>query len=354
MLDILQQWYHRHFTDPQAVILLLLLLLGVVVIVTMGEILAPVIAAVVMAFVLEWHVTLVQRFKIPRKPAFYFVYCVFISLFLITIFALVPLLWRQTHLLIEDAPRMLSVWQDQLALLPVYYPEIFAQEQIDDMIRNMRGQTARFGQTLLSVSLSSIPAILTFVVYVIIVPLMVFFFMKDREDMITWFSDLMPNERGLTVRVWEEVHEQLGNYIIGKVGEIVIVGVVSCITYVLLDLKYAILLGALTGLSVLVPYVGATVIAIPVIVMGLFQWGLTAQFWYICIAYGVIQAIDGNILAPLLFSEAVSIHPVAIIIAVVFFGGIWGFWGVFFSIPLAILVKAVLNCWPKPTPVPQL
>jgi len=65
------------------------------------------------------------------------------------------------------------------------------------------------------------------------------------------------------------------------------------------------------------------------------------------LVYGIIQALDGNLLVPLLFSEAVNLHPVAIIIAIIFFGGMWGLWGVFFAIPLATLVKAVLNAWPE-------
>jgi putative permease len=67
------------------------------------------------------------------------------------------------------------------------------------------------------------------------------------------------------------------------------------------------------------------------------------------LAYGIIQALDGNIIVPLLFSEAVNLHPVTIIIAVIFFGGLWGFWGVFFAIPLATLVKAVINAWTSTT-----
>jgi len=60
----------------------------------------------------------------------------------------------------------------------------------------------------------------------------------------------------------------------------------------------------------------------------------------------VIQMLDGNVLVPLLFSEAVDLHPVAIVIAVLFFGGLWGLWGVFFAIPLATLVNAILSAWP--------
>jgi putative permease len=69
------------------------------------------------------------------------------------------------------------------------------------------------------------------------------------------------------------------------------------------------------------------------------------------LAYGIIQALDGNVIVPLLFSEAVNLHPVTIIIAVIFFGGLWGFWGVFFAIPLATLVKAVINAWTSTTQV---
>jgi len=63
--------------------------------------------------------------------------------------------------------------------------------------------------------------------------------------------------------------------------------------------------------------------------------------------YVTIHVLDGNILVPILFSEAVNLHPVAIIVAVLVFGGIWGFWGIFFAIPLATLVKALLNAWPR-------
>ena len=71
---------------------------------------------------------------------------------------------------------------------------------------------------------------------------------------------------------------------------------------------------------------------------------------WVMIAYGIIQALDGNVLVPILFSEAVNLHPVAIIVAVLVFGGFWGLWGVFFAIPLATLVKAILSAWPKELP----
>jgi len=139
----------------------------------------------------------------------------------------------------------------------------------------------------------------------------------------------------------------MGNYIRGKVNEIFIVAMFTYIPIVIMELHYAPLLAVLTGLSVIVPYVGSIIVTIPVVLVAYFQWGLDSSFWWLMGIYVTIHVLDGNILVPILFSEAVNLHPVAIIVAVLVFGGIWGFWGIFFAIPLATLVKALLNAWPR-------
>jgi len=165
--------------------------------------------------------------------------------------------------------------------------------------------------------------------------------------MLVWMTSYLPQERALAARVWIEMNQQIANYIRGKMTEIIIVGVITYIVFALMGLHYAMLLGALVGLSVVIPYIGAAAVTLPVAAIAYYQWGFEPQFGYLLLAYGVIQALDGNLVVPWLFSEAVNLHPVAIIIAVLVFGGIWGIWGVFFAIPLATLVKAVLNAWPR-------
>ena len=85
----------------------------------------------------------------------------------------------------------------------------------------------------------------------------------------------------------------------------------------------------------------------PVVLIAYFQWGISSDFYYLVAVYFIIQALDGNVMVPLLFSEAVNLHPVVIILAVLVFGGLWGLWGVFFAIPLATLFKAVISAWPR-------
>ena len=196
------------------------------------------------------------------------------------------------------------------------------------------------------ISLTSAVQLITFFVYLVIVPMLVFFMLKDKDQIVRWLLNFLPRERRLVNNVWAEVDTGMSNYVRGKFWEILIVWGVSYVVFTLLGMPYALLLSLLIGLSTIAPYIGAAVMTIPVAAVAYFEFGVTPHFWYVLLAYGVIQFLDGNILFPLLFSNVVNLHPVAIIVAVLVFGGIWGPWGVFFSIPLAQLVLAVLRAWP--------
>ena len=175
---------------------------------------------------------------------------------------------------------------------------------------------------------------------------MVFFFLKDKDRIVTWITNFLPDDRRLLTQVWHDVDLQIGNYVRGKFIEIMIVWVVTYITFEFMQLQFSMLLAVTVGLSVLIPYIGAVVATIPVAIIAFFQWGFGSEFAYLLIAYTIIQGLDGNFLVPVLFSEVVDLHPVAIIVSILIFGGLWGFWGVFFAIPLATLVQAVLKAWP--------
>ena len=95
-----------------------------------------------------------------------------------------------------------------------------------------------------------------------------------------------------------------------------------------------------------IPYVGAIAVTIPIAIVGLSQWGITPHFWYLMTTHFIIQLIDGYIIVPLLFSGAVNLSPLVILLAIVFFGSIWGIWGVFFAIPLAIVIRVLYKNWP--------
>lgn len=347
MKDVVRYWTKRYFSDEEAVIFLLLLVIGFSIVIFMGKMLAPFLASLVIAYLLEGIVSKLESYKVPFKLAVSSVFLLFISALSALIFILLPILWRQLMRLTDELPGMLEKGQQLLLLLPEQYPSMISEEQMQEMISFAAVEIGQFGQTVVSASLSSLPNLFAIIIYLVLVPILVFFILKDRDLLIGWMQGYLPRKRLLMTGIWNEMDQQLANYIRGKAIEIVIVGVATYLGLVVFGLQYSALLGVLVGLSVLVPYIGAAVVTVPVTLIAMFQFGFSDTFLYLMIVYGVIQALDGNVLVPLLFSEAVNLHPIAIIVAVLFFGGIWGFWGIFFAIPLATFFKAVLYAWPR-------
>jgi len=346
-LDFLKAWFSRTFSDPQVVILGLFLLIGFSVVFGLGSYLAPVFASIVIAYLLEAVVLRLEHIGMPRLGAVIIVFLLFMAILIFLLFGLVPMLSAQLSALVQQFPNYISQGQTLLEQLPQRYPKLISEQQIQGIISSVGGELAGLGQQVVSWSLASVASVFGLLIFLILMPVLVFFFLKDKKGLIEWFTGYLPKERHLVSSVWAEVEGQIANYVRGKATEIVIVGAVSYLTFVTLGLQYSALLATLVGFSVLIPYIGAAVVTIPIALLGFFQWGWSWDFGQLLIAYAIIQALDGNVLVPLLFSEAVNLHPVAIIVAVLIFGGLWGFWGVFFAIPLATLVQAVLKAWPR-------
>lgn len=349
-MELLRDWFRRSFSDPQVVILGLFLVAGFAIVIGLGAWLAPLFASIVIAYLLEAVVGRLQRLGLPRLLAVVIVFLLFLAVLVFLFFGLVPLVSRQLTQLVQQLPAYLAKGQELLRQLPEAYPQLISERQVDEIIGQLGQELANVGQRLLGWSLASLGSLVALVVYLVLVPVLVFFLLKDKDLMIGWIAVRLPQQRSLAKRVWVEAEAQIANYVRGKVLEIIIVGAVTYVTFRFLDLQYSALLATVVGFSVLVPYIGAAVATFPIAVIAYFQFGWGWDFGQVMLAYAIIQALDGNLLVPLMFSEVVNLHPVAIILAILVFGGLWGFWGIFFAIPLATLVKAVINAWPKSPP----
>lgn len=347
MIKVLKSWYNKHFSDRDAVILFLVFVVIFGLIATMGSILAPILASIVIAYLLQGWTKYLERLSIPRFPAYLIIYLTFLAIFIAVLLLFLPLVVKQITALIAELPLLLQKSKALLIELSKEYPAYFSEQQLSSMLGNIVKELQGFGKVALSASFSTLSNAIAFMIYLVLIPMMVFFFLKDDKKIIAWFTQFLPRNRRLLSRVWSEIDNQLGNYVGGKVTEIVVVGVVSYLAFLYFGLNYALLLATMVGLSVIVPYVGAVVVTIPVAIVAYLQWGWTADFGYLMLTYLIIQALDGNLLVPILFSEAVNLHPVAIVAAIIVFGSVWGFWGVFFAIPLATVVKTIINAWPR-------
>ena len=248
---------------------------------------------------------------------------------------------------IYELPRLAARGgQELLLLLPQQYPEFISEEQARAWSRQIIDEVASAGQAAVGYSLSGITVLMAVLIYCVLVPILVFFLLKDSEQMVSWFTGFLPRRRQLLTRIWQEMDIQIANYIRGKALEILIVGTVSYAAFLLLGLNYAALLAVSVGLSVLVPYIGAAVVTIPIALVGYVQWGFQR---YLYLADGGLRHYSGarwqRAGAAVVFRGRQSASGGH------YCGGTGVRWpvgrlGVFFAIPLATLLKAVVQAWP--------
>ena len=426
-MEAIKRWLRRQLSNPQVALLGVLLLVGLVVIYFFGGMLAPFLAAVVIAYLLDGiSMRMEKHLHLHRLFAVTAVFIGFLVGILFLCFVLLPAIVNQVQsFVVEGSPKIIRTVKTSFSNLAGSAPDWLAKfaqpadeetEEIDKEAKSvaegkapkeaavenasfapllpyglmdsrrmqetgMEGTTntganggalgwlnidlgekfveeiTNIGQVIVAQLLNAFRNVVVWIVYLVLIPVLVFFMLKDKEKIIAWVIQFLPKDRSLATQVWSDVNAQTGNYIRGKFWEIIIVWSVTYATFRLFELKTALLLSLFVGLSVLIPYVGAAIMYIPITLAAFDHAALDSAgnwnqkvFWevfWILVAYTIIQILDGSVLAPILLSDVTSLHPVAIIFAILIFGGLWGFWGVFFAIPLATLVHAVIKAWPK-------
>lgn len=409
-MDLIKDWLKRQLSNPQIVLLASVLLVVFLTIFFLGGFIAPVLASVVIAYLLDGIIMRFQKHGVPRLVAVCGVFVLFLLSVFLLFFVVFPSLVSELDKFVRnDVPgivtnvsnnmkgayqkyeyfrnkRLPDFFSKQLqASKPANPPQTNTESSISHPLINtneiqgprslldeasfngvslppseqgadpssyeritnaVETELTEIGRRALTFSISSLKNIVVYMLYLVLVPVLVFFILKDKQAILNWFAKFLPSERALTRQVWEEVNIQTSNYVRGKFWEVIIVWGVTYITLEAFGLRATLLVSLFVGLSVLVPYVGATLMYIPIVILGYYQFGMSSTFVWLFIAYSIIQVLDGNVLAPVLLSEATSLHPIAIIAAILLFGGLWGFWGVFFAIPLATLVNSIIKAWP--------
>ena len=347
MFKFFKDWYESHLTDPNQVALALIILSITVLTYILLSTVVPILVAVILSYMLDGLVVSIsEKYKVKRSSSVLAVYSSFIIVSLATILILIPVMINQITLFIKSLPRMLERGKE-LIYSSSDSNSFITSEQSSNIISAINTEINSIGSSVISYSLSSAGSVIETAVYFLIVPIIIFFLLYDKDQINAWFKKFFPEKLDLSRKAYAELDLKIGNYIRCKLIEIIIVWVSSTILFAFLGLNYSLLLGFLCGISVIIPYVGAIAVTIPIVVVAYFQWGTSSEFWYVIIIHILIQIIDGNVVVPILFSEAVNLHPLAILISILFFGTIWGIWGVFFAIPLAVLFNTLLNIWPR-------
>lgn len=343
MSNFFKKFINRFFSNEESVYFAILLVTAFIFILIFGNVLLPVIISLVIAFLLNGLMETLISLNFSKRISFSITLLVFFGFYL-SLFMALPSLGSEINNLLQNLPTIVATFQETLSSMNNY----FSEEDIELIFANLSSQISNLLSSALGQLAGTVSLMFNAILYAIMIPLMVFFFLKDKAELLPIAASVLPKENDFMKSVFFEMNGQLFNYVTGKFIEMLIVASFSYLVFAILNLPYAVLIAILVGLSVIIPIFGAILVTIPVVLIGLYEWGLTEPFYWLLGLYLIIQMLDGNVLVPLLFSNRNNLHPVIIIISVLFFGGIWGFWGLFFAIPLATFIKAIINSWPDP------
>ena len=346
MIDHFKNIFRRIFSNEETVVFFLIIISTLILFSFFIEVLTPFIISIIVAYLLVGLQKKIETYGVAPRISTIIAFSIFIIVGAAMFTWLIPLLYVQLQSFVLDIPRIFNEFLNFVSTIPAAFPDLVNSDQISVFFQAVSSELSSITQNIVKSSISGIQSTITVLLYIILFPILVYFFLFDRKNIIEGCLRIIPGDRAMLSQVWSEMDVQLSNYVRGKVLEIFIVGVAASILFASFGLNYGALLAVLVGLSVLIPYVGAFSITIPIVIIGLLQFGLGTQFYLLIGFYLLLQFLDGNLLVPIIFSEAVKLHPIVIILAVFMFGSIFGFWGVFFSIPLATFIKAVWNAWP--------
>lgn len=329
--------------NNKEIIALSILLISICILIK-SAFLLPIITSIILTYFLYNIKKLLLKLGFSNNTSFTIAYSIFLTIFSVILMILIPIIFKQLVNLFNDIPIIL---QKMKILTHQFYPSILSTEQSNILFSNITTYIQSIGKTIVSASLISIVIITKWIIYIFIIPILVLFLLKDNTKISDWFYKIIPQKMNFLKMLWAHIYKQIENYIRGKIIEIIIVTIANYILFKTYKITYADLLAILVGFSVIIPYIGAIIVSIPVILISVVNLGVSNDFLYIILIYTIIQLVDGNILVPLLFSEVVNLHPISIMLSIIIFGSTLGLYGVFFAIPLAIVSKAIIDIYLK-------
>lgn len=304
-----------------------------------------IVISTILAYFLYNIKRLIMLLGCSAQASFVITYSSFISIFSLMLFLIIPIIFKQFLNLFNDLPFMIQKIKFLSYRFIIQYPIISSSEQTNLLFLNVISYVQSIGKTLVSASLLSITIIIKSILCLFLTPILTFFFLKDYIKMVNWFKKIMPEKTEVCIKIWYRIYRSINNYIRGKFIEMIIITFINYFLFKAYKIAYFDLLAFIVGVSVIIPYIGSIIVSIPVILISAIQLGISQDFFNLSMIYISIQFLDGNLLVPVLFSEAVSLHPVAIIVAIIVFGSTLSLYGVVFAIPLAVVAKAIIDLY---------
>lgn len=209
---------------------------------------------------------------------------------------------------------------------------------VDNISKIYKKQTANMGNLLVN----SAKNVMSFVFSLVLTPIFAFYFLKDKDKIKEKFKAMIPEARKeRLIRLFSNIHNDMTKYIIGKIKMAIFVGFATFIMLLALGVEFSFVIGIITCVADIVPYVGPLMGLIPAFVFAFIDSPIKAL--WIFILYILIQWVENNIVGPKILSKETGFHPIVVLFLLILGAALFGFLGMILSVPIALVIKTVYN-----------
>ncbi len=318
----------------------------------MTEALAPFFAALLLAYLLEPLAQGFERLRVSRALASLLAIVVGLALVVGLIAIAVPIINHEFSLLRERLPDVLARLYGQV------YPWLIQWGlPLDDaavlrarLIEALQAQSGSVSSTVFSTLQSGLGMLVAIAGWLVLVPVVLFFLLKDWLALLGGALALFPpRRRALIQETSQEIHQTLRSYLKGQLLVMASMALFYAVGLWIGGLSSWFSLGLLSGLLVFIPYVGFALSVVLASVSAVLELGLGHGLLVILVVYGLGQTLESFFLTPKIVGDRIGLHPLAVLLALVVFGSLLGFVGVLIALPLAaisvVLGRRLLRAW---------
>ncbi|WP_341201496.1 AI-2E family transporter [Planomicrobium okeanokoites] len=316
----------------------------------MQTVVLPVTLAMILYYLLRPVLRLLERFRIKRIWGILIIFMGVVGLLTLVTFLILPFLREQLQMLIEEFPQyFMQLLTDIDAFLRTSFVGDYytgSNFDIDQLMETLPDNLAGILQDVVASIITGITGFLStitsFVLSIVIVPFILFYLLKDGEKLPEYILKLLPPRlRDDTREVFGEADRQLSAYIQGQLIVAFLIGVMVFIGFLIIGMKYALLLGVLAMFTSVVPYIGPAIAITPAVIIAL----VTSPFMLVklAIVWTVVQLVEGNIISPQVMGKTLFIHPVTIIFVLLTAGSLFGVAGVILGIPAYAILRVLVS-----------
>lgn len=325
---------------------------------TTGFLLAPFVLALVLAYILDPLVDVLERRRVPRALGILLLGLPVVAALVLALVFGLPALGDQISDLIQRTPELLQRVADWMEALDrrvaALNPPPVVQQLVDrirdiqpaEVIAFLQDRQAdiarRAWQGVLGLG-RGLGSALTVLGYVVLTPVLTFYLLRDWDGLTRYLADLVPAaRREEVVGFFRQYDHLLSRYLRGQVTVALAVGSLTVLGLLLTRFPYAFLLGVLVAVLGVVPYLGLVMSLIPAILIALVSGSVGVSLLKVAVVYGVAQALEGTVISPRIVGESVGLHPVWVVLALAVGGYFFGFVGLLIAVPAAVGVKLVV------------